>query len=203
MDSLARHHSQLRKKSRQVGLTHVEYSKFLNDWYNRLISSDNNERAFYKTELALLISFLDEDDHSYDLTIHGIKPHFMVARLPTRPSQSNKLSKFYGVLYQFLSSLYFSSSKIEIILAKILKTYKENARILYSVHPPNLKGAHVIYDTNGMTFCSLREPPSKIMKIADLLKQKGHKVRIIQQLFPEMEYGSVTQDDIHGTTLFI
>ena len=103
----------LRKKARKGLLTQLEYSNFLDVWYNIILSDMQR-----KTSLVDLIAYLKTGS-----ILNGVHPVHLA--LATRPNVSEKsIGKYYIVLFKFICSLppYESRQKyVANILAARLK----------------------------------------------------------------------------------
>jgi hypothetical protein len=186
----------LDQKSRKVGLTHVEYSTFLTEWYQDFLRPNNPG----KKELRSLLEYLKTGN------VNLMKRKFRIAKhpIPTNEgSTTRRLSKFYILLYKFLSSLDINPSEVEIVLAKVLQKNEEKVRIIYQVYPENKKNSYATYDQDGITFFSTRLPKVNELKFAKSLKGYKKKVQIIEQLYPKNFKHTATIDDNNGITFCI
>jgi hypothetical protein len=103
----------LRIKSRKTGLTMIEYSKFIEMYYNALM----NNPKYMRQEMKDIVSFLSGD-------MSKVPPRFLVLKNPHKDPR-----KHYVLLFKFLTSLppYDESfKKIASILKNILdKRFKD------------------------------------------------------------------------------
>lgn len=124
----------LRLKSRKLGLTMIEYSKFINMYYNTLVNNPN----YMRQEMKDIVSFLSGD-------MSKIPPRFLVLKNPNKDPR-----KHYVLLFKFLTSLppYDENyKKIASILKNILDKKFKNIYIEKKTGDPK-----VTLTSQSMTF---------------------------------------------------
>lgn len=106
----------LRYKARKSGLTMIEYSKFIDMYYNTLV----NNPDYMRQEMKDIVSYLSGD-------MSKVPPRFLVLKNPNKDPR-----KHYVLLFKFLTSLppYDDSfKKIASVLKNILDKKFKNIYI--------------------------------------------------------------------------